>query len=303
MSERPVVSVLMPIHNGGRYFPEAIDSVLGQTRGDFEVLAVNDHSTDGSAEVIDDRAARDARVRRLDAPGRGYTRALNFGLGHARGRYVARMDADDVCVAERFERQAAYLEAHPACVAVGSRTLLIDDRGRPIRSFSEALTHEEIDAAHLEGRGGAIVHPAAMMRREALERIGGYRVETEPAEDLDLFLRLAEVGRVANLEETLLRYRVHLKSVGHLRRKEQAESTRRVVAEARERRGLDACPDLEARRAGDDLTALAHRQKWVWWALADGHVGTARHHAMAALLQAPFSAASWKVFACALRGR
>jgi len=303
MTAHPRISVVLPVHNGGRLFREAIDSVRAQTLGDFELLIVNDHSTDATPALIDEYAASDPRVKRLNATERGYTNAISLGLSRASAPLIARMDADDVCMPDRFEKQAAYLDDHPECVAVGSRTLLIDERGRPIRSFSEDPDHERIDAAHLDGRGGAIVHPASMIRRDALERIGGYRSDTEPAEDLDLFLRLAEVGRLANHPDTLLKYRVHLRSVGHQRRAEQAASTRRVVAEARRRRGLDESSDLEARTHADLLTALDHRRKWVWWALADGYVATARRHAAAGLLRAPLSLQSWIILACALRGR
>ena len=115
------------------------------------------------------------------------------------------MDCDDICFPQRFEKQIAYLDSHPDCVAVGSRILLIDTEGLPICEFIDELTHDEIDTKHLSGVGGCqICHPSATMRREAVVRAGKYREGYAPAEDLDLFLRLAEIGKLANLPDILI---------------------------------------------------------------------------------------------------
>jgi len=203
---------------------------------------------------------------------------------------------------ERFERQVAYFRAHDDCVALGSRVLLIDADGAPIREMSEVESHEEIDALHLSGRGGAITHPASMMRRQALVDIGGYREAFETAEDLDVFLRLAERGKVANLPEVLLDYRQHVSSACHTRQVRVQQDNRAVVAEAHSRRGLNT-PNSPGNGAHVNQSPAEHHRKWAWWALEAGHVATARKHAWAAVRCSPFSSSGWRAVFCALRGR
>ena len=285
------------------FLGQAIDSVLAQTHEDFELLIADDGSRDRSREIAEEAAKSDPRVRILPTRGgRGIVASLNHLLAEARGEYLARMDADDVALPERFERQVAHMAAHPECIALGSRTLLVDADGDPLRPFALELTHEEIDAAHLAGRGGAICHPAAMMRTEAVRRVGGYDPARELAEDTDLFLRLAETGRLANLPDCLLLYRIHADSVGGRRREAQWRAMAAAVRDAHARRGLSlppgtpSPPDDVRRTAGDTLRRCA------WWALRAGNVATARKNARAAFWREPWRPSSWRTLACALRG-
>jgi hypothetical protein len=179
--------------------------------------------------------------------------------------------------------------------------MLIDSDGDPLREFLQLTTHEEIDQAHLEGTGGGIVHPTLMARREEMVAVGGYRKEYYPAEDVDLFLRLAERGELYNVPEVLLLYRRHFESTGAVHHTRQMDSTRRAIADAFRRRGRDAAVPHPP---GHQLRSLAdHCRLWAWWALERGNVTTARKHAYAAIRHEPFSLASWKVAVCALRGR
>ena len=152
-------------------------------------------------------------------------------------------------------------------------------------------------------RGNGMSHPALMMRADAVAKIGGYRAEFWPAEDADLVLRLAEVGRVDNLAEPLLSYRLHPESIGQLHSKRQRDAHFRCVAEAAARRGLPA-PDESLRVAapasdGDE----ADRQiRWAWWAIGSGNLRSARSLALDAVLRAPLRRASWRTMACAIRG-
>jgi len=297
----PTVSVHMPVYNAERYLAEAVESVLGQTFPHFEFIIIDDGSTDGSGAILERFARRDPRIRLTRRENRGITPTRNEALQQARGDYFAVMDADDIACAERFARQVTYFEAHPECVALGTRVLLIDADGAPVREMSELTSHAEIDGEHIAGHGGAITHPSAMMRRAALVEIGGYREAFQTAEDLDVFLRLAECGAVANLPDVLLHYRQHVASTCHTRRQRVVEDNRAVVAEARQRRNL---PPVEAGNGSlpADDSVSAHHRKWAWWALAAGHVATARKHAWRAVRTAPFSSESWRAWVCALRG-
>src|SRR5207249_680660 len=152
--------------------------------------------------------------------------------------FVARMDSDDISMPDRFEKQIAYLRAYPEYVAVGSRVVLIDPYGSGVEKPAHKTTHEEIEAELLNGVGWAIVHPTVMMHRDALIRVGGYREDLMVSEDLDLFLRLAEVGKLGNLPDVLLQYRQHLQSVNYTRYEQQKAVKRQIVADAYKRRGL-----------------------------------------------------------------
>ncbi|MDB5298873.1 MAG: glycosyl transferase family 2 [Phycisphaerales bacterium] len=296
----PTVSVVMPVYNAQRYLASAVDSVLAQTFGDFELIVVDDGSKDDSLTILRQFESRDPRVRVLSRPNTGIVGALNDGLKLARGEFVARMDADDLCLPERFARQVAYLRTRPECVLVGSQVLLIDPDDAPICLKSDTkYTHEEIDHWHLN-RGWPVVHPSIMMRRDAVEKIGGYREEYKWLEDTDLFLRLAEVGKLANLPDTLLRYRLHFQSICHTHNDEQGPLKLRLYEETRRRRGMkleqDARPMPAVKSDGEQ-----HRL-WAWWALGAGNVATARKHAFKTFRKAPLSFESWRVMACAVRG-
>ena len=299
--DAPAVSVLMPVYNAQRYVAEAIESILAQTFTDFEFLIIDDGSTDGSLPILERYARRDDRIRLISRANTGYLVALNEMLGIARGEFIARMDADDIALPERFERQLCYLADHPECVMVGSRVIIIDPDGSPLTIMGEALTHEEIDHALMADRGQMVYHPSVMFRARALAGVAPYREEYYTAEDLDLFLRLAEVGRIANLAEPLLKYREHGGKIGHVRAALQADAIRRVLAAAHLRRGLIP-PEKIFDAARHPLNLVERRRCWAWWALNAGNLGTARKHAAACLIRSPWSLATWRLLYCAIRG-
>jgi glycosyltransferase involved in cell wall biosynthesis len=301
MVNSPLISVIMPVRDLRRYIGQAIDSVLGQTLGDFELLVVDDGSTDGTSEILAQFAKRDPRVRVLAGPAKGIARAMNLAVRESRGQLVARMDGDDVCLPARFEKQVNFLRENPQHVLVGSHCILIDPDGRAIcQKPGMPDTHEQIDALLLEMKW-PLVHPAVMIRAQALARVGGYNESYHTVEDHDLFLRLAEVGKLANLKDVLLLYRQHFKSAMHTTVESQRRSLIEIVTAACARRGIRV-PDSVKYFPPDIISELEHRRNWVWWALAGGHPATARHHAWAVLRGLPFSRESWMAFLCALRG-
>ena len=235
----------MPTYNPGRYVSEAIESILAQTFTDFEFLISDAGSTDGSLEVMRRYADSDQRIRLIIQPKAGIVRALNELIALARGDLIARMDADDIALPVRFERQVAYLNDHPECVLVGSRVLIIDPDGSELTVLGRALSHEQIVDDFLANRGQMIYHPVVMYRRQVVMDLGGYDDRMVESEDLDLFLRLAEVGRIINLPEPLLKYREHLKKSGRVRAKQLESYTWMIVNEARKRRGMEPLPGSE----------------------------------------------------------
>lgn len=233
----PLVSVLMPIFNGGKYLREAVEGILDQTFTDFEFLVLDDGSTDDSLALLRQYAARDSRVRVITRENRGLTFSLNELLSYARGEFVARMDADDVVLPERFARQAAFLGEHPGVVCVGGAYQMIDSADRFLTTLTPPQTDAEIQYLHLSGHT-AINHPTAMMRLAAVNRLGGYDSEYDLVEDLDLWLRLGEVGKLANLADVLLKYRLHDKSISEKAGQKQREAARRACESAWRRRHI-----------------------------------------------------------------
>ncbi|MEQ8464903.1 glycosyltransferase family 2 protein [Coleofasciculus sp. E1-EBD-02] len=297
----PQISVIMSVYNGSRYLNESIASILSQTFTDWEFIIINDGSTDNSESIVQGWQKQDERIKLISRSNKGLTISLNQGLSYAQGQYIARMDADDIALPDRFAKQVAFLDENPDYVAVGCRMLVIDPEGMPIFTCSRLTTHEEIDAAYMAGQAGIIGHPAVMMRRRVLQSIGGYREQFTYAQDRDLFLRLAEVGKLANLPDTLLEFRLYPTSVGHSRRSEQKQCAHLATIEAHQRRGLE--PPILSDSSSEPSKSISglHRQ-WTWWALGSGNLATARKHALLALARQPLAVESWKVFACALRG-
>jgi glycosyltransferase involved in cell wall biosynthesis len=289
----------MAVHNATPYLESAVLSVLEQSYEDFELLTIDDGSTDESGRILDRLACGDDRLKVVHREHRGVAATRNEALAMARGDYFGVMDSDDLCHPDRFEKQVDYLDAHPECVAVGCRTLLVDPDGAPICEWATETSHEAIDGAHMAGRGGILCHPASVMRRSAVLQVGGYDPDSD-AEDYDLFLKLAEVGRLANLPEVLFEYRQHASSFGYARRSAQRRSARRALEAAHERRNLP--PPQVDRLVIDTVRPDEVHRKWAWWALGGGYVHTARKHAFRALRAHPFCVENWRAAACALRG-
>ena len=293
----PTVSVLMPVHNAEPYLRRAVESILDQTFADFEFLIIDDGSTDGSRATLERYAAQDSRIRLVSRPNTGYTVALNELLDLARGEFVARMDGDDVALPHRFARQVAFLREQSEVVCVGSAVDFIDAAGRLLRSGHPGMDHEEILRRALSG-DCALNHPSVLMRRPAVERVGGYRPEFEPAEDLDLWLRLGEIGRLVNLPEVLMHYRQHERSFSEQYQQRQLERSAAVVADARRRRGL---PPREimvpAWRPVDRRSRTQTLAGYGQLGVDRGDYRMALHYGARAISQLPWRAEGWMVLA------
>ena len=295
----PTISVLLPVYNAERYVAEAVESILAQTFRDFELLIVDDGSKDRSLEILRRLAEGDARIRLSSRPNAGLVATLNEMLAQARGEFIARMDADDVALPRRFERELEYLRAHDECLVVGTAAEWIDPEGELLKVHVPPRDHVQIDAAHVTSAEGVVCHPSALIRATAFERVGGYDPKLDGAEDLDLWLRIAEVGRLANLPEPLLRYRFHFQKVGFVAKRRQIEASRRSVLAACERRKLP--PQLPPEDP-EPLDIGRQLRTWAWWALGSGNRATARKYAWRVLLREPHRPSTWRLAYCAIRG-
>jgi glycosyltransferase involved in cell wall biosynthesis len=293
----------MPVYNAARYLRQALESILAQSFGDLELIAVDDGSRDESLAILREYQAKDPRVKVISRPNTGIVGALNDGLSAATAELVARMDSDDVSTPDRFEKQVAFLKEHPDHVLVGSQVLLIDSEGAALCPKQDTeYTHDAIDQAHLAGRW-PLVHPTIMVRRQSIMAVGAYRHKYQWLEDLDLFLRLAEIGKLASLDDVLLHYRLHTGSVCHTREGDQERIRPDLEAEVCARRQLAMPADGDGPRSRSSPGSMAERlQVWGWWALMGGNVATSRRYALRSLRAAPLAVQSWKLMYCAIRG-
>ena len=207
MSGSPTVSVVMSVRDGERYLAAAIDSLLAQTFMDFELIVIDDGSTDTSPQILAAYATSDERILVHRHENAGLATSINRGVSYARSPLIARLDADDVARPRRLELQLAYLGQNPRVGLVGGAVAFIDEDGRQFAETRYPITDAEIRQAF--DSTTPFVHSAVTMRREAFDAVGGYRAALPHAEDLDLWLRIAARWELANLAETVVSYRIH----------------------------------------------------------------------------------------------
>jgi glycosyltransferase involved in cell wall biosynthesis len=206
----PAVSIVMACRNAERFLASSVESILNQTCADFEFILIDDASDDPSGELLAEYARHDARiVLSRNESNLGLTQSLNLGLERARGIYIARMDADDIAMPTRIERQRQYLDAHPKVFLVGTAYEYIDEAGNTLGPHTPPTAPPRV--AKTLPRTNCIAHPSILFRNGTGLR---YRSKFLYAQDYDLYLRLLSEGKtLANLEEPLLRYRQHAESV------------------------------------------------------------------------------------------
>lgn len=214
----PKISVVMPVYNGEKYLRETMDSVLNQTFGDFEFIIINDASKDSTEEIIksygDDRIVYLKNEQNLGVAG-----SLNRGLDAAKGEYIARIDADDIAMPQRFEKQVTFMDAHPEIGVCGSCVRIFEEDGSE-RDFIYSETDAEIRVDMLFNC--AFAHPSIIIRKAILDENNlFYNIKYEKAEDYRMWYDILKVSKGHNLRETLLRYRHHQGQVTRVNAKEQ----------------------------------------------------------------------------------
>jgi glycosyltransferase involved in cell wall biosynthesis len=230
----PAVSVVTAVYNGERFLRPAIESVLAQTRGDFEFLIVDDGSTDGTPYILDEYARQDARIRVHRISHAGRSAAANFGCRQARAGFIARLDADDLALPNRLEDQLRFLRRNDGVALLGGSSLLINERG-------EVFAEDRVPTSDSDLRQELelwcpFYHSAVVFRKRAVEEVGGYRVGLEQAEDYDLFRRIAERYSVASVAEFVAKCRYSPRQASAAYVEAQAVALVAVRAAARDRR-------------------------------------------------------------------
>jgi glycosyltransferase involved in cell wall biosynthesis len=200
-----LVSVLLPVYNGAEYLVEAINSILAQTFQDFELIVINDGSTDASSEIV--RSFHDKRIAFYQQQNQGLAATLNRGIEISRGKYIARQDQDDISMPERLAEQVKFLELHPDCGMVGTWAEIWVGEEKTKRTHQHPCDNLALQYELLFNN--PFVHSSVMLRRSALDRVGGYSTDRnrQPPEDYELWSRIARCYEVRNISKTLLVYR------------------------------------------------------------------------------------------------
>jgi len=226
------ITVLMSVYNGERYLSEAIDSILGQTLKNFEFLIINDGSADRTSEIL--QRYVDPRIVVIDNKVNiGLTKALNKGLQIAQGEYIARQDADDISLPRRLEIQAEFLDKNPDCALVGCAYYQINENGE-LGSIIKVLSKDSDIREGLKKQNW-FGHGCISMRRDAVQAVGGYDEKYKFSQDYDLWLRMAEVYKVANIEEPLYCWRSTPSGISKDKEAEQKYYANLAVSEATKR--------------------------------------------------------------------
>ncbi len=205
----PLISILMPVYNAGDFLVAAIESIRNQTLKDWELIVIDDGSTDKSHEILKKYAEKDSRIKILKfKKNKGLAYALNYGLNKIHGKYLARMDADDISYPKRLETQLRYLKRNPEVVAVGSQVKLINEKGDFIGYKKFPTDPEKI--YQMMGTVMAIQHPTLLTYTKIIKKCP-YANHTT-AEDVSMFFKLLQYGRFTNTKEVLFKYRIRKSS-------------------------------------------------------------------------------------------
>jgi glycosyltransferase involved in cell wall biosynthesis len=215
MKADPEISVIMSVYNAGEYLAEALESILSQSFSDFEFIITDDASSDGSLKILEKYSRKDDRILLLrNQFNVGLAENLNKMIGISKGRYMARMDADDIAFSKRFEEQIKFLNKHKEIGVLGAQILPFGKN--KVKMFKAPLTHEEIKACLIFSN--PMMHPTVMFRKSLFEDNGlRYKENLRTSQDLDLWFSMIKMTRFANLPEILLRYRIENSSSSYLK--------------------------------------------------------------------------------------
>lgn len=249
----PKVSVVMSVYKGKPYLRECLESILNQTFTDFEFIIIDDGSTDSTWEILTEYDKRDHRVRIFkNVENIGLTKSLNKGLALAQGEYIARQDADDISLQERFKLQTRFLDHHLEVGAIGSVAEVIDEQGMSLGQSKVPIEHESLQACLLVNN--CLYHSSMMARRSLVQALGGYREELRYAQDYDLWLRLSQLARIENLQDILVRVRHSAKNITTTKREEQLLCAFKISIQA-----------VQESLKGQSLAKDAYQR--FWWAI------------------------------------
>lgn len=211
---KPLVSVVMPVYNAERYLAQAIESILSQTLENFELILINDASTDKTLQLIYRFRRKDKRIRLINnRKNLRMAESLNLAINLAKSDLIARMDQDDIALPNRLEVQYNFMQNYPKVAIVGNDIIIINEYDKVIGKRTYPTTSEGLKKILF--RYSAFAHPTVMFRKYAFQRVKGYNPEKHPCEDIDLWFRLGRGYEFASIPKFLLKYRISIISGSH----------------------------------------------------------------------------------------
>lgn len=223
----PTVSVILPAYNAERYIEESIQSVLRQDFKDYELIIINDGSTDNTQDIINYYKSLDDRIVAIKQKNQGLVKTLNHGLALARGEYIARIDGDDPWMNCKLSRQLKEFKNNPSLVLVGGGFEVIDEDGFYVETIFPPTEDDDLRRALM--LRNVFGHAGIMMLKSAAKSVGGYHADCGPTEDYDLWIRLAKIGTVKNLAFPVYRYRINSTGISQQNSTIQAIETKKHV--------------------------------------------------------------------------
>ncbi len=261
MSTIPDISVVMSVYNGEDGLRETVDSILSQQHVSLEFIIVNDGSTDQTQEILEDYARRDSRVKLIHQDNQGLTNSLINGCAAAEGRYIARQDAGDVSLPDRLIRQLSFIQQHPDAAFASCGTLYVGPSGEHLYEVKRNPDNatERLRTSRVDTIQGPSSHPSTIFPRSLYEDIKGYRSTFYFAQDIDIWIRLAERGEHIVMPDVLYKAAFAVRSISGQYRREQIETAQLIIESARRRReGLD---DSDVLRQASAIRPDANRRK------------------------------------------
>jgi len=244
----------MPVYNAEKYLRESIDSIVDQTYTDWELVIINDGSTDSTQNII--LSYNDDRIKYFEnEKNMGVTKTLNKGIGLCKGNYIARFDADDVVHPNRLEAQVKFLDTHPNHIICGTAGVVVNEQDEVLRklrtiSFDEGIKIKLLFSSPLS-------HPSVMIRKKILEQ-NPYSEDWKYIEDFELWQRIAPLGKFANINKPYLRYRWHQENISVLRESQQVKSRDKIITEQLEKMGISpSAEDLKWHHLTFDYEAMS----------------------------------------------
>jgi len=288
------VSILMPVYNAGRYLAQAIDSILSQTFKDWELILINDGSTDNSESII--CRYDDERIYYIrNETNLGLIKTLNKGIDYCGGKYIARMDADDISLPDRLRYQVDFLDKHPSYLMCGTDAVVIDDAGKPTGKIRNLKDNDFLQINLLFSP--PFIHPSVMIRSEILQ-YNKYDEAYRHVEDYELWCRIAKLGNIVNISKELLKYRWHDSNVSVLNNEIQDRLKDKIITNEIET--LDIQPteeELYCHKITFRLYNLGNRQNIStdqWSAISDWFSKLLRHNKIWKVYnQSDFTAFLW----------
>ena len=211
----PLITVIMSVFNGSQWLSESIESVLKQTFSKFEFIIVDDGSTDNSVEIIKRYQSQDSRIHLIVKNNSGLADSLNHAIQIARGQWIARLDADDICEPMRLEKQFIFSQHNPSIVFIGTGHSVINSQGQVEGIYDYPTNHAQL-LSNLINIRKYPAHSSAFYRSDVVRSVGGYRPRMKRSQDCDLWLRLSEMGQLASLKEPLIRLRYHSEQISDI---------------------------------------------------------------------------------------